>query len=228
MIKYVLYLLFALTTYSSASISATTRSSEEILQSSLPNSCNFSGTFTQEKQLQGLPKPLQSSGDFFFSCDYGLVWQTARPIKEIRIYTTENIHFSIAENQEPQTLSGIANFYLAKLLLDIMSGNTKQLYTDYNVNINNAEKLDITLTPKNKYLKKGLKSIQFLKGLADKENTSIKVNITDANQQVTAMSITENTQYTDKKAIALCETIYGSNTCAILKDPSQYEQNESF
>lgn len=210
----------------SLAISAADKSANDvkiILEANLPTNCNFSGDFTQKKYLKGLPLPLHSSGQFFFACRYGLIWDVNKPNKETRIYTHENTHFSLSNAEKPVLLEGIANFYLAKFLLSILSGNSKALYNSYDIQQNSSSA--ITLIPKNKYLKKGLSSIELLKKPLSEKNL-ITVKITDANQQITEILVSENKQYKEENIIDVCNNTYSDNTCSILKDPSEYEQDE--
>jgi len=91
----------------------------------LPRSCYFSGRFSEQKQLIGLPEPLLSQGRIMFACDRGLTWYTEAPIKEALIYSLGSQHFFYSQAQESiELLNSRLHNNIGKLLVSIMGADT--------------------------------------------------------------------------------------------------------
>lgn len=126
----------------------------------LPKQCHFSSKFEQTKTLATLPVPLLSSGELYFSCNYGLIWQTQRPIQEALILTKKNYHFQeLTQGSEKslQSLESLQTQFLSNLLIGLMSAD--QDYIRKTFNIEEVDKKSFQLIPLNNSLKRAIEKI---------------------------------------------------------------------
>ena len=93
---------------------------KKLLTDIMPNSCNFSGQFVQKKAIKGLPIPLQSNGEFFFSCDLGLIWRTSSPFEEALLFANGATHFRIDEHGEHAPLSGMVRYSMSRIFIRLL------------------------------------------------------------------------------------------------------------
>ncbi|MGH1471686.1 MAG: outer membrane lipoprotein carrier protein LolA [Cellvibrionaceae bacterium] len=92
---------------------------------------DFSGTFTQEKSISVLPKPLKSHGSFQFSYqDFGphLIWKTLSPIESVLTFDRQGVR----QDVEGDTVWNIsadrpAVSTLTEVITAILSSNWKVL-----------------------------------------------------------------------------------------------------
>ena len=197
-----------------------TASANADLDSVLAKQCWFSGTFTQEKFLKGLPVPLKSDGKFLFDCDRGLIWHTASPIVDTKIYTISSSHFALNDKHEIEVLDSLIQTTIASLLLDIMSANTQAIANNFAIKRSGSN--SISLTPNSAFLKKGIQSILLKKGLSKK---ALTIELVDNKSQSTRIHSVETHQSDSKQsALANCQTHFINKlTCDILDNPSSYE-----
>ena len=90
------------------------------------------GNFQQKKFLAGVPKPLQSSGEFVFARDRGIWWHTQKPFDSEFVLTRAGIYqrdaggtpIHLTAQQQP-ALRIVADIFLALFSLDIgpLTGN---------------------------------------------------------------------------------------------------------
>ncbi|MBL4851587.1 MAG: outer membrane lipoprotein carrier protein LolA [Gammaproteobacteria bacterium] len=172
----------------SSSIYANDQTMGAALAETLPQHCLLSGNFTQTRRLRTLPAPLVSSGQFFFSCHNGLIWQTESPINETLVYTQQEYYFQIKEEQSPQLLQSRLHDHLAKILLGLMSADKHYLQEQFTINNESNNKMSFILKPKDKQLKRGLKKI-----ILRQENALNTIKIVNINKETTRIVIS-NTQ----------------------------------
>ena len=192
------------------------------LDNVLTKQCWFSGTFTQEKSLIGLPTPLMSNGKFLFDCERGLIWHTENPIVETKIYTTLLSHFTLNDKREIEALDGIIQTATAKLLLDIMSANTAVIANNFIVDDSNPD--NVSLTPNSPFLKKGIQSIRLKK---DSLQNALTITLIDKKSQNTRIHSVKTYQSESKQdAFTHCQTLFTDDvTCDVLNKPINYEIN---
>lgn len=190
------------------------------LDNVLAKQCRFSGTFRQEKSLKGLPVPLKSNGRFLFDCDLGLIWHTATPITETKIYTMASTHFQLDDKREIDALDDVIQTTIAKLLLDIMSANQEAITKNFKINSINPN--SVSLTPNNTFLKKGIQSILLNKM---PEKNTLMIELIDQQSQSTRIYSVE-TQKNESKLASLsnCQSLFKNEpTCDVFENPSSYE-----
>jgi len=190
------------------------------LENVLAKQCRFSGTFTQEKSLKGLPIPLKSNGSFLFDCDLGLIWHTATPITETKVYTMTSSHFQLDDKREIEALDDIIQTTIAKLLLDIMSADQEAITNSFK--INSIDQNSVSLIPNSTFLKKGIQSILLNK---IPQPNSLLIELIDLKSQNTRIHSVETQKNESKQASLInCLSLFKNQpTCDILENPSSYE-----
>ncbi|MFT5116656.1 MAG: hypothetical protein ACI9NY_000178 [Kiritimatiellia bacterium] len=129
-----------------------------------PQSCYFSGRFTEQKQLIGLSDPLLSQGQIMFACDRGLTWYTQAPITEALIYSLGHQHFFYSqERQSIKPLTGRLHNNMGKLLVSIMGADTG--YIDQYFKLIDEPRKDkiYRFVPKKKAMKKFIGELRLQK-----------------------------------------------------------------
>lgn len=205
-----------------------------------PDACHFSGSFHQSKHVKSLPVLLESTGDFLFSCQYGLIWRTKQPVLESLIFTKENTHFLMTENEDATVLEGAEYDFMAKLLLGLMSGDTHYIEKAFEVEVQHTadskkaieatettNKQTIQLTPKSKFIKKAIHSVLLSKELT---NASLRITITDKNQQATKIETKQVKTFSDEKGFGkYCSTQFAdSETCQLLMGKGHFPISEVY
>ena len=197
MIRFISILVLIVTSFS---VSANSVESVEVLKSLMPKVCHFSGVFNQSKQIKTLPVPLNSTGEFIYSCDLGLIWKTQKPIVESLVFTNQKLHFLVPEKLSIENLDGVQHDFLGNLLLGLMSGNTEFISKEFEIDVSEqkGETTQLTLQPKNKMIKRAIQSVTL-----EKESTAneLQIVITDKNNQVTKIISSEKQQYAQSENI---------------------------
>lgn len=86
-------------------------------------------TFTQQKQIKALRRPLNSSGQFLFAPAYGVWWQTTTPFDTTFVMTPHGI-MEQSEDAEPFTIEAEEQpivMAFSKVFLSLFNGDTNEL-----------------------------------------------------------------------------------------------------
>lgn len=211
---------FALLSTGLNTIASTNSNPQKALDTVLAKQCWFSGTFTQEKSLKGLPIPLTSDGQFLFDCERGLIWHTATPIIETKIYSLSSNHFDLNEKREIDVLDDVIQTTIAKMLLNIMSANTEAIANNFE--ITSADSNSVALIPNSGFIKKGIQSITLQKDL---EQNALTITLLDNQSQNTRIHSIETYKSESKSAsLSHCQSLFNDAvTCDIFDKPSSYE-----
>lgn len=196
---------------------------EQLLASVFPQSCHFSGKFVQQKTVEGLPVPLSSDGDFFYSCELGLVWRTVAPFEEAILYVNSSNNYRMDESGELQPLSGIARYIMSSVFVKLLNGDTAYFLDAFSVS--EADAGAVMLEPESDYMKKGLERILFEKNTDDELGITLGIKVTDATGQVTSVNIDQIEEFDaegKRDAFEKCEALYQENEdlCRVLRSPS--------
>lgn len=212
--------LLALFIANNAAMAFESEKTDDSLENILAKHCRFSGTFTQEKSLTGLPVPLNSSGQFLFDCDLGLIWHTATPIVETKVYTFSSLHYQLDEKLEIEPLDGVIQTTIAKLLLNIMSANKNAIVNNFSIIASDSN--SVSLAPTSSFLKKGLQSVALKK---DPTENALLIELVDKKSQNTSIRSVETQRSESKQSsLAHCKTLFkDESTCDIFENPSSYE-----
>lgn len=96
----------------------------------------LSGSFVQEKTVQGLKKPLVSRGDFLVAKDKGVIWRTRKPFEEAVAVTPEGI-YSLREEKGAVRRQALHQGNLGAamdMVQKVLSGDAGQLAKAFKVN----------------------------------------------------------------------------------------------
>lgn len=182
---------------------------QALLAEVFPNVCVFSGTFVQEKWLDGLEKPLRTHGDFFFSCKYGLVWNTVQPIKEVFLYADPTKSFRVDERGRMLRPSGGALYAMSRIVFRILEGDVKYFAKDFELSRDASGAL--LLVPRSKYMRRGLKQIHIQRIFNEQAVDSIRLKIIDSVDQSTQVVIDNIKDYpidSWQKSYEKCKALY--------------------
>jgi len=122
-------LVSLLMTFYSTAIFAKTDSPLSIL----PNHCHFTSNIKQTKNVEGLPVPLISSGQIFFHCKHGLIWQTIEPVKELLIFSGKYYQFKENGPNSLERLNTQESSFLSNLLQGIMGADQSYIEESFSI-----------------------------------------------------------------------------------------------
>ena len=215
-----LFLFICLATLFASSYGWAQTADDELLLP--PSSCVFSGDFKQSKHLKGLPAPIESSGQFFYHCDLGVIWKTISPIEETLVLTNIGESF-IIENNQSKPLKSQQSKLLSELINGLMGANQQYINENFQIrkqSITTAEAF--TLIPKKRRLKRGLKQIDlsFAAESLSSNSEEVLISILDRNKQWTHI---KSTKYTDYSSNLLDNSLNLIEQCSTSAAFSKYE-----
>lgn len=224
---YVQLLLFSFESKASEDVSQLSVSAEkQLLSAVFPKTCHFSGLFVQKKEIQGLAFPLQSSGDFLFSCDLGLIWNTTAPFNEALLYANAKTNYKVDEHGNIEEMSGTTRYVMSRFFLRLLNGDADYFAQEFKVTLTEDGSGTI-LTPESDFMKKGIEGILIENFNPDEKALSLNVKITDATGQATHITIKSIVEYSldgRTEAYKQCKVLYPnpSKWCRLLRSPGYY------
>ena len=128
-----------------------------MLEKNLNQYQNITGSFTQDRIIAILKKPLRSSGTFLISKKHGLIWKQTDPFN-LRVILSENKMSQKYQNQPEESFTKDKNpslFYFTSLFTQLFEGDFEQLKTNFTFELNqSADTWTLTLKPKTMPLNK--------------------------------------------------------------------------
>ena len=199
---------------------------EQLLSAIFPPSCHFSGQFQQQKHVEGIAFPLVSSGDFFYSCDLGLVWNTQKPFQDAMLYANASASFRVNEQGEIEPLTGTARYIMSSVFIRLLEGDTAYFAEEFDVSFDSATGTTV-LIPNGEFMRRGLQQIAVQKTPHENQQVSLHTTITDITGQNTVIRITETDNYLidgKKAAFEECQKLYPSplKWCRVLRSRDFY------
>ena len=213
--------LFVLCLFVLSSVFANANSDDDLLtlKSMMPKVCHLAGEFSQSKQIKSIPVPLVSKGEFVYSCDFGLIWKTLTPVTESLVFSNKKHHFLVQDKFTVENLDGVQHYFLADLLLGLMSGNTEFIAKEFELSTLSDVQKGLTLQPKNKMVKQAIQSV-VLKKLDDTNNkNALEITITDKNQQTTKIISSEKQQFANHDDFSISCMSLSTSSCKLLFNP---------
>ncbi|MFC4699976.1 outer membrane lipoprotein carrier protein LolA [Glaciecola siphonariae] len=201
---------------------------QAMLAEVFPSSCDFSGDFTQTKHIDGLPMPIKSTGDFFFSCGLGLIWNANTPFSEVLLFANATTNFRIDESGEIEALSGKVRYGMSKIFLRLLKGDVEYFADEFSVNL--LENGAVTqLIPESEFMRQGINNILIKKTQSPQQPLMLNIDIQDATGQVTSVVIDNINEYSvsgKKQAFEQCKQVYPSPAqwCRMLRSPWRFEK----
>lgn len=128
----------------------------------LMQNTDVSGKFTQSRQMQGLERPLLSSGTFVLSQSQGLVWKQEKPFASTLTVTQNRLEQQIMDHpptvitKEQQPIV----FGFTQVFMSVLQGNTQAVEQYFNLNFSGSPQAwELVLTPKGSPLDKAIEAI---------------------------------------------------------------------
>lgn len=133
----------------------------QLLESYLPETCYQTGFYQQQKSLAGITKVLETSGNFTFACDKGLLWHTSDPLNETLVYQLQGNTQLVSADGSSKKMSGTLQRQLGKMLNQLIGGNQRYLDKTFFIDATDA---GVRLTPRAKRMEKFLRAIDISRG----------------------------------------------------------------
>lgn len=189
--------------------------------------CSYAGNFTQDRYLSGITEPIRTAGQFYFHCEYGVVWATQEPIKDVLILHRNGRGLQVSPDQAAQKLKSRQSKFLGQLLTTLMAGDQAALRELFEISATETA-YQYQLLPRQRKLKRGIQHLVLdlaqLQPLLDQSEMSSKekalgIEILDRNHQTTRIAATQTRQFepTDNAA-AQCASMtdLGAEYCDLL------------
>lgn len=182
------------------------------------------GSFTQSKTIKPLRRPFQSSGEFVYVPNEGLLWQTLVPVQSTKLFAHSGL-FNIDDSGKKSKEASLDNAFF----LSLFSGDEKALQAYFNVvDINdstnhkivesdtdtNPSKLNdktnascVVLQPKSSTLQSLFVEIKLCKKQQNNETVKLPSSITlqEHKGNSTVITLNVNAQGLSQKELALFE-----------------------
>ncbi len=193
--------------------------------------CHFTGSFTQSKYLAGLAQPARSTGQFLYHCQYGVIWATTDPAKEILVLRSAKsaTAYRIIDGEQQRMTSRQSKF-LTQLVMSLIAGDQSTLNKHFEILPRQDQ---LTLTPKKRAIKRAIKQI-VITPLENEERTDMKIEIMDRNEQITELVAAKNpaaqagkTETSKDVEALLSECVasgLGDKACNLLLTDTQYRK----
>ena len=128
----------------------------DAVSSHLPSGCIHSGSFFQEKTLEGMAKPLQTRGDYLFHCEQGLIWHTVSPLTETAIYRAAGEHWLLNADGSTSRLDSRLHKSLGNLLNRLVGGDAEWLQRNFDAE---TDSTGLGLRPKQRGMRRAIERI---------------------------------------------------------------------
>ncbi|MBH5328220.1 outer membrane lipoprotein carrier protein LolA [Eikenella sp. S3360] len=107
------------------------------------------GSFTQQRFLRSLDKPVQTGGQFALRPGHGLFWHLQKPFDMKLRVRRDGITRQDSQGQWRSNGSQTAQAAQVKLFMAVLGGDTAELQRHFNLALSgNAQQWRLTLTPK--------------------------------------------------------------------------------
>ena len=126
----------------------------------LPDGCNRTGFFKQNRTIQHVPTPLVSSGVYLFACGKGLLWSTTAPISETIVYPLHRSPYLINTESIQSPIEGRAARELGKILNQFVGGDYSKIRRNFDIDMVDDF---AQLKPKRRQLSKFIRTITLKK-----------------------------------------------------------------
>lgn len=191
---------------------------EQLLKKFMPNTCLFTGSFTQKKVNPQFS--LQTTGRLLYGCDYGLVWQSEKPFLETTLYKHDKQFWLVSADGDKELLTSVAQKGLADFLLKLMAADTDYFIDAFNVAVDGDV---LVLSPKSKMMRKVLDNIKVGGATTDEEQAQFQVitmtmSMTSGEKNiVTIDNLKSSAQQTKEDQIDACVNMFETEQQTICK-----------
>jgi len=119
----------------------------------------ISGEFLQTRQLQGLPRPIISSGNFIFWRQHGLYWETLQPFYQATTFARDEVITWLAPEgpAQPAASRDHVQKYANRILLSIFGADMEMIDGLFSSQWHSdGDNWSVVLTPANASVKKAI------------------------------------------------------------------------
>lgn len=185
-----------------ANFTLSAESPAQLLASYLPESCYQAGLYQQQKSLTGMTKVLETSGNFAFACDKGLLWHTGEPLNETLVYQLQGNTHLVSDAGSSKKLSGTLQRQLGKMLNQLIGGNQRYLDKTFFIAATDA---GVRLTPRAKRMEKFLRAIDI-----SRSDDSVTIRMQHQGAEFTQIRVFQ-LQTLERLDLAQCAQLAPSN-----------------
>ena len=152
-----------------------------ILDAYLPETCNQTGLYQQQKSIAGISKQLETNGSFVFACEKGLLWYASAPLNETLVYELQGNTQLISAEGNPKKISGTVQKQLGKMLNHLIGGDHRYIEKTFS-----AAQTDngVRLTPRNKRMEKFLRAIDITR-----TEDAVSIHMLHQGEEFTAIQV---------------------------------------
>lgn len=189
-------LLFILLSLSSVTLVSHAESDTKI-QNSAKTIEPLKGSFLQSKNIKPLKRPFKSAGHFVYFPTKGLLWQTEKPVKSIKLFANEGV-YKVDQHGALQKEAQLDNaFFLALFAAD--EQKLAQFFITQPITNDDATLTCLALTPKSDTMKSLFAQIQLC---TKAMNNNVKLPVTIALLEEKGNRTDINFQLSDKPLTA--------------------------
>ncbi|WP_416192737.1 LolA family protein [Neisseria sp. CCUG12390] len=136
--------------------------SAEELAKTLQKPANIQGTFTQQRHLKSLEKPMTTGGKFVLVPKRGLLWQMQKPFAAtLRVRSDGIMQWNGKSWTAAQSGRMSGQTRQIRLFLDLLGGNTQGLQKQFDLKLSGtAQKWTLQLLPKTPVMKQVFHKIE--------------------------------------------------------------------
>jgi hypothetical protein len=118
------------------------------------------GQFVQQREVEGLPMPLSSSGRFLFWRGQGIYWSTEQPLRQSLTYRQDKTLLWGPEGEVPRELRSPGDAQFRRILLNIFSFDRAFLETQFDAHwYVHGEAWSLDLLPRKRSVQRALDQI---------------------------------------------------------------------
>lgn len=163
------------------------------LQKQLQAPNNIKGSFTQQRFLKNLSKPIHSQGQFVLIPNSGMLWQMQKPFVDSMRVNKKGVQVLNAQKKWVSLpASGGTQKNQVKLFLDLLGGQTSGLQQQFQLNLSgSAQQWQLQLLPKTALMKQIFTKIDIAGGnvvqkinLYEKQGDRTEISLSNSNVNV--------------------------------------------
>lgn len=149
------------------------------------------GRFEQKRTLQGINRPIWSTGKFAIWRNNGIYWETSEPLFQATSFLKDSVFYWSSEDEYEPVKDGVfrINEKISQIMLAFFTADFEQIEKDFNADWDiSGDVWTITLLPSNLYVSKAIERVQ-ISGQLHIENVILDLATGDSTKitlQVTA------------------------------------------
>ena len=164
----------------------------QAVQNNLTQYAFIKGEFKQERMLQGISRPIRSSGRFMIWRGHGIYWETNQPLFQATTFLGNRVYYWPDENTPEIVKDGVLriNERISQLMLAFFTADFEQLERDFKADWQLGEKSwTVDLTPNGMFIGKAINRVS-IQGEQHIERIDLKLATGDSTSIVLHVSAT--------------------------------------